>query len=330
MQGRRKAITQSNKNAAALCRTVHFEGYAMSLNIPVHFVQQFSSNIQLLLQQRGSKLRETVMTGSHVGKQASPVNQIAAVAANRVTTRFGEMPRTDAAMDRRWVFPVDYDIAQLIDTFDKLRLLADPASDYVTNAQFALGRAMDDEIVAAYFGTAQTGETGATATTFGTALTTAGGQNVSVSIGGTTSNMNVAKLREAKRRLMANEVDLDSEAITAVITATEHDALLNEAQVVSTDFNSKPVMVDGRVMQFLGINFKHCERLTTGTDDVAGTSRAIPVYAKSGMYLGVWADIATSVDVRADLQSRPWQAYATMTCGATRIEERRVVRVWCR
>jgi len=302
----------------------------MSLNIPVHFVQQYSSNIALLLQQRGSKLRDTVTVGSHIGKAASPINQIGAIAANRVTTRFGQMPRVDAPMDSRWVYPVDYDLPQLIDSFDKLRLLADPSSDYVVNANYAMGRAMDDEIVAAYFGTSQTGATGATATAFGTALTTAGGQNVSVGIGGTASNLNVAKLREAKRRLMANEVDLDSEAVTAVITATEHDALLNEAQVVSTDFNSKPVLVDGRVMQFLGINFKHCERLTTGTDDAAGTSRAIPVYTKTGMYLGIWNDIETSVDTRPDLQGTPWQAYCKGTFGATRIEEKRVVRVWCR
>ena len=68
----------------------------MSINVPDHFVQEYSTNINLLLQQNGSKLSGTVMTGSHTGKQASPVDQVGAVEANRVTTRFAPMGRRGA------------------------------------------------------------------------------------------------------------------------------------------------------------------------------------------------------------------------------------------
>lgn len=296
----------------------------MSVNIPTHYVQQYATNVALLLQQRGSKLRNSVTTGSYVGKQASPVDQIGAISASKVSSRFAPMGRVDAPTDRRWVFPNDYDLPQLIDKFDKLRLLTDPESAYVQNAVFAMGRAMDDEIVAAFFGTAKTGESGGTDTTF------PGGQSVNVGTGGATSNLNVAKLRAAKRILMANEVDIDSDPIYCVITASQHDALLNEIQVVSTDYNSTPVLVNGKVQSFLGINFIHCERLQTGTDDAAGTSRAVPIYAKSGMHMGMWNDLTTDVDIRKDLQGLPWQAYVYGTFGATRLEEKKVVRVWCR
>ncbi len=297
----------------------------MSVNIPTHFVQQYSANIQLLLQQKGSKLRGSVMSGSHVGKQASPVDQIGAIAATRVTSRFAAMGRVDAPTDRRWVFPQDYDLPQLIDSFDKLRLLTDPASSYVQNSTYAMGRAMDDEIIAAFFADAKTGETGSTTTSFATST-----QTVGVSTGGTTSNLNVAKLRAGKKILMANEVDLDNDPIYCIISADEHDSLLNEIQVVSTDFNTKPVLVDGKVTQFLGINFIHCERLQTGTDDASGTSTMVPMYARSGMYLGMWDDISTDISQRKDLQGLPWQAYAYGTFGATRLEEKKVVRIWCR
>ena len=40
----------------------------MSQQIPTHFVTQYTTNVQLLLQQRGSKLRNAVMTSSHTGK----------------------------------------------------------------------------------------------------------------------------------------------------------------------------------------------------------------------------------------------------------------------
>jgi hypothetical protein len=54
--------------------------------------------------------------------------------------------------------PVDFDLPQLIDKFDKLRLLTDPESQYVTNAMYALGRKIDTTIIAAMFGTAKTGK----------------------------------------------------------------------------------------------------------------------------------------------------------------------------
>jgi len=297
----------------------------MSVNLPGHYVVQYANNIQLLLQQKGSKLRNLVMTGSYVGKQASPVDQIGSISAQKVASRFAPMGRVDAPVDRRWVFPNDYDLPQLIDQFDKLRLLLDPSSSYVQNAMYAMGRAMDDEIIDAFFADAKTGETGATTTSFATAT-----QTVGVSTGGTTSSLNVAKLRAAKRILMANEVDLDSDPITCIITAKEHDALLNEIQITSMDFNSKPVLVDGKVQQFLGINFVHCERLKTGIDDASGTSNMIPLFAKSGMHLGMWNDVTTDISQRKDLQGLPWQAYAYGTFGATRVEEKKIVRVWCR
>lgn len=289
----------------------------MSANIPTHFVQQYASNIALLLQQRGSKLRQYVQTGSHVGKQASVVDQIGAVEMTSIVsgTRFQAMGRTDATMDRRWVFPSDFDLPQLIDSFDKLRLLQDPASAYVQNAVFAAGRKMDDLIIDAAFGTAKTGEAGATNTAF------PAGQIVSAVTGGLT----VSKLREAKKILMANEVDLESDPITAIVTAKQHDDLLAEAQVISTDFNDKPVLVEGKITRFLGINIVHSERLDVDGD----LKRMIPVFAKSGMYLGLWNDITTDVSQRKDLQGLPWQAYVYMTAGATRLEEKKVVQIKC-
>jgi hypothetical protein len=304
----------------------------MSINLPNLYVQQFATNVQLLLQQKGSMLREAVSVGSYVGKQASPVDQIGSINMQPVTSRFAPMGRVDAATDRRWVFPSDFDLPQLIDQFDKLRMLVDPASSYVQNAANAAGRQMDDLIIAAFHGTAQTGETGATATVFGTNVTTAStpGNNVSVIRGSAAaSGLTVAKLREAKRRLLSNFVD-PSEQVYAVITSRQHDDLLAEAQVISTDFNDKPVLVDGRVTRFLGINFILCERLLTGTDDQSGTSRAIPVFVKSGVHLGLWNDITTDITQRKDLQGLPWQAYVYMTAGATRLEENKVVRVWAR
>lgn len=294
----------------------------MSVNLPSLFVQQFATNVQLLLQQKGSKLRQSVMSGSHVGKQASPVDQIGSINMQPVTGRFQAMGRVDATVDRRWVFPTDYDLPQLIDSFDKLRMLIDPTSSYVQNAVYAAGRQLDSLIIAAAAGTAKTGETATTSTTLPS------GQSIAVNFGASASTgLTVAKLREAKRILMAANLDLDDpmNELYCVVKAKQHDNLLAEAQVISTDFNDKPVLVEGKITRFLGVNFIHSELVTAN-----GSSQdLVPLYAKSGMYLGTWNDISTDISQRKDLQALPWQAYVYLTAGSTRLEEKRVTQIIC-
>lgn len=287
------------------------------------YVEQFSTNVNTLVQQKGSRLRGAVMTGAHVGNQASPVDQVAPVAASKVTSRFAPMGRVDASLDRRWVFPVDYDLPQLVDSFDKLRLIVDPESTFVTNAVYAMGRAMDDEILAAFTGAAKTGVNGATTTNILTANT------VGVNTGGTNSAINVPKLRAGKKLLMSYDVDPEEE-IYCALSATDHDALLNEIQIISSDFNGGdvPVLKNGKVTRFLGVNFIHTERVISGTDDQSGTSRSLPMWAKSGHYMGVWQDITANVSQRHDLQGEPWQVYVKGTFGASRIEEKKIIRIW--
>jgi hypothetical protein len=295
--------------------------------IPTFQVEQFSTNIQMLLQQKDSRFSGAVTVGSYIGKQASPVDQVGAVEMLPVTSRFAPMGRVDAATDRRWVFPSDFELPQLVDSFDQLRLIVDPKSTLVQSAVAAANRKKDAILYSAFFSTAKTGEQGGTSTILPTSTTT---NVVSVDVGGTASNLNVAKLRKAKKFLMAAQVDLDTDPIYCAITSNEHDSLLNEIQVTSLDYNTRPVLVDGKIQSFLGINFIHYESATTGTDDQSGTSTQIPVWAKSGMHLALWNDVQSNVTQRNDLQGEPWQVYTKMTLGATRLEEKKVIKIWCR
>ena len=49
----------------------------------------------------------------------------------------------------------EYEWADLIDTADKVKMLADPTSQYAQTAAFAIGRSMDDVIITAATGTAK-------------------------------------------------------------------------------------------------------------------------------------------------------------------------------
>jgi len=292
----------------------------MSANIPNHYAQEFATNIDLLLQQKGSKLRGLVTSDTYIGEQASPVDQFGAVEMQDVVGRFQAMGRVDASTDRRWVLPQDSDLPQLLDSFDKLRLLTDPESKYVQNAVFAAGRKIDDVIIEALFGTAKTGKSGSTSTTLPAS------QLIDVQYGASGDvGLTVAKLRQARKILKAAEVDMDMDVITCIVTAEQEDNLLAEAQVISLDYNEKPVLVDGKLNRFLGMNFVHCERLAVN----AQSERRVPVFAKSGTHLGIWNDITTDISQRKDLTGLPFQAYVYMTVGATRLEEKKMIEIQC-
>lgn len=305
----------------------------MAAQITTWYVQQYAKVITELVQQRTSRLRRWVTEDRYIGKAASPVEQIGQIAMQPVTGRYAPMQRVDAPTNRRWVYPSDYDLPQLFDNFDKLRLLVDPKGKYVKIAHNAANRQMDDLIIAALGGTAQTGETGATATSL------PAGNVVGVQQGGTSpTGLTVAKLRQAKMTLEQNEAYSDEEGdpgdpntgLVCVAGARQLDNLLAEAQVISRDFNSTPVLEEGRIKRFLGITFVRSERLLTGTDDQSGTSTKVFVWQRDGMHLGLWNDIATDIAQRKDLQGLPWQAYVYMTAGSTRLEEARVIQVWAR
>jgi hypothetical protein len=273
----------------------------------------YKSTVEALLQQRGSKFRGAVMEDSYQGKSGAAVNQIGAVTAQLRTTRHADTPLIETPHDKRWVYPSDYEWADLIDDADKLRIIADPTSPYAINGAMALGRAMDDLIVTAATGTSKTGEDGTTSTAF------PAGQTASTTSGGLT----VAKLREAMQLLIAAEVDVDNEPLFCAIGAQQHDDLLGETQAISLDFTNKPVLVDGRIKAFMGFNFIDSQRLA-----LSGTDRTVVCWAKSGLHLGIWNDIDVQISDRAD-KSYSTQVYVKGTFGATRVEEEKVVAITC-
>lgn len=289
----------------------------MSINDINHAVKQFSTNVELLLQIKGGKFYDAVTHGSYVGEAASPVDQYGSIEMQPVTGRFGPMGRVDAATDRRWVFPTDWDLPQLIDTADKLRLIIDPQSKWVLNAVNAARRRQDKLILGAFYATAKTGTSGGTTTSY------TSGNTTTVSVGGTNSKINLAKIRAVRKAMEAGGVDFDDEEVYIGIPSADSDALLGEVQLISADFNGgAPVLKNGKVDEFMGFKFIRSELVET---ECAGTNKVtLPVWTKSGMHFGMWNDIKHTIDVRPDLQNRPMQLYTVMTAGATRIEETKV------
>lgn len=293
----------------------------MSINIPSHFGIEYAMKLELLLQQPGSFLRSRVETGTHQGKQASPVDQMGAVEGQVPAGRFAPIGRVDAPLARRWVFPTDTDLPQLLDKFDMLRLLNSGAylAKYQQNAANGLGRKIDDQIIAAALGTSVTGETGAGTEAFDTTnCSVAATFGASGSVG-----LTVAKLIEADRIFASFDVDLSKEEKTLVISPKQHANLKNQIEYISKDYGPARIDEQGNVQSFMGYTIIISNRLAFSS----GTVRADIAMLRSGMHLGLWNDIETDVDQRTDLSSKPWQVYSRMTVGATRLEQGRVVRI---
>lgn len=288
------------------------------------YTTQFTTNLELLLQQMGSLLRGSVNEGMHVGKMASPIQQVAPIKASAPAGRYAPLSPIGNQFVRRWVFPTERDATQLIDTFDELQTIVDPKSAYATNAAQAIGREIDDVIMAAMCGTAQIGQDAASLSseTFDTNKYQIADDYGAASPVGLT----VAKIIEVKRLFRHYHVNLDQEPITLVIGSKQESDLLQQEQVVSTEYNSRPVLVDGHVRSFLGCNIIVSERVPETT---AGATRGVLAFVRSGMYLGMWQDMTTNITPRVDLSSQPWQIYNKVMFGATRTQPGKVMRILC-
>ena len=288
------------------------------------YTTQFATALELLLQQMGSKLRGKVREGFHVGKMASPVNQVGAISLKAPAGRFVPKNRTDAEFVRRWVFPQEGEIDQLIDSFDELQTIVDPKSQYVENAGNAVGRAWDDAIILQSTATSTIGQDAGSLTT--EAFATATYQvSVSFGAGGTATGLSVAKLIEAKRIFEHFHNDLKADPLTLVIGSQQHADLLNQVQVVSTEFNDKPVLVEGMVTRFLGYDVVMSERLPFNVG--ATNQRGVLAFVKSGVYLGMWKDTTNRVSIRNDLSGEPWDLYTSVMYGATRLQLGKVIQI---
>ena len=282
----------------------------MSSQVTTAFVQQYSANIQMLSQQMGSLLRDKVRLESVVGKNAF-FDQVGSVTAQKRTSRHSDTPQIDTPHARRRVSLVDYEFADLIDDNDKVRMLIDPTSSYAQAAAFAMGRAMDDEIIAAATGTAFTGETGSTSTVLPTAqkITESG-----------TDGLTIAKLRNAKRILDLNSVD-PSIPRHIIVSPRQVDDLLGTTSVTSSDFNTVKALVQGEVNTFMGFNFIVSNRLS-----IASSKRLCIAYAQDGISLGVGKDVTARIDERSD-KGYATQVYYCASFGSTRMEEEKVVSI---
>ena len=288
----------------------------MSTQITTAFVEQYSSNVTMLAQQMGSKLRGAVDVESVRGKNAF-FDQIGATSASVRSTRHGATPQVTTPHSRRRVSLADYEWADLIDDLDKVRMLTDPTSNYAKAAAAAMNRSIDDVVIAALGGSADTGVAGGT----GVALPATSKFATTQQADGLT----IAKLLETKYFFDNGDIDPSIKRYFLCGPKQIQD-LLATTEVKSSDFNTVKALAQGDINSFLGFEFIMSTRLAN--DSTHSDDRLCFGFTQDAIKLALGADVKAKISERDD-KSYATQVYYSMALGATRMEESKVFQVPC-
>jgi len=214
----------------------------------------------------------------------------------------------------------DYEWADLVDKQDEIRMIIEPKSNYAMTAAWAMGRQMDTDILAATVGNAVAVDSSDS----GSNVALDSGDKVAYNFGGTAIGITLAKIRRAKKILDAEECPDFGRVLT--INAQMLEELLGVTEVVSADYNQVKALVNGELNTFLGFQFIRTE-LTPWVNESSDYRGAIAIQG-SGMGMAIGQDVVTRIDERAD-KSYSTQVYLSMSFGAVRVEEEKIVEIAC-
>lgn len=202
----------------------------------------------------------------------------------------------------------DYNAAEYSDIFSQAKVNFDERQELVQVVSNAMGRRQDQIILDALAASS-------------TSLTVAN------SIGGATTNLNVAKLREAKRLLDKGNVDPTDRHI--VIHANGLASLLSETAVTSSDFNSVKALVQGDINTFLGFQFHVLGDRSEGGLAIDGSlDRTCFAFHKSA--LGYAEGIGMRTEINYIPEKTSWLVNEVFSAGAITIDAGGIVQLTCR
>ena len=286
--------------------------------IDAALVKQFNANIEILSQQKGSRLRSAVRLKTGIVGETDYIDQIGKTKAVKRTTRHGDTPTVDTEYQRRKIDMVDYDWGDYLDKADQRKMLADPTSQYVINASFALGRSLDDEMITQAFATSYVGKEGGATVNFPTSTN-------QIALGA--SGLSLNKLMAAKEILDANDVDPEEPRYVTLGSKQIQD-LLKIDKFTSADFATVKALVAGARMPFAFMGFTFIPISNTLLDTDSNNYRRVICWAKNGLGLGIGQDITTdvSIDIKKNMATL---VQAHISCGASRLDEDKVVEILC-
>jgi len=279
----------------------------MAVSISNAFVTLFDSEVKQAYQgQRAlaGLTRERTVEGSTVkfpkiGKGTASIR----VPQTDVTPMSVTYSQVTATME-------DYVAAEYSDIFNQAKVNFQDRAELVQVVSGAIGRRMDQVVI--------------------DALVAASGTNtVANSVGGSNTNLNVAKLRAAKKAMDAKNVPAEGRCIIA--HANNMDALLAETEVTSSDFNSVKALVTGQVADntFLGFRFIQLGDRDEGGLAIDGSNdRIVYAFHKDAMGLGIGMGQQSRVDYIPEKTS--FLVASMFSAGSVAIDPDGITKITCR
>ena len=202
----------------------------------------------------------------------------------------------------------DWNAAEYSDIFSQAKVNFDERQELVQVVATAMGRRQDQMILDALAASS-------------TALT------VGNDIGDTDSNLNVAKLREAKRLMDKNNVPMDNRHI--VIHANGLSSLLSETSVTSSDFNTVKALVQGDINTCLGFQFHVLGDRSEGGLAIDGSNdRTCFAFHRDSLGYGEGIGMRTEINYIPEKTS--WLVNEVFSAGAIAIDAEGIVSITCR
>jgi hypothetical protein len=197
----------------------------------------------------------------------------------------------------------DYIAAEYSDIFHQAKVNFDERRELVKVVGDAIGRRMDQLVIDAL-------NSASSPSTVGT------------DIGGTGTNMNLAKLLAAKKALDTNNVPAEGRCI--VIHANGLSSLLDEQELTSSDFASVKALVRGEIDTFLGFKF-----VTLGDRDEGGlplpSTRTSFAFHRDAVGLGV--SMAQKTEINYVPEKTSFLVSSMFSAGAVSIDDEGIVKI---
>lgn len=317
----------------------------LSTGIPAWFVDQFTSGLYHVCQQKDSKFGSAVRTEPVLNAEDKAFDMMGSLSLVEKTGRNPQTPTTDVTTGRRWITTTPYHNAWLYDKDDDLQMILDPTSDIQTAFVRAVNRKKDDIILAAFDATVQSGRRyGDSTITWASALGTTKYTNTS---GGRTipwdcaegncaagdTGMTVEKIELIKEYFALNDADDETTPLWCAINPRQATQLFGQMEYTNSDYTEGRPLATGRIMKnWHGVNWIISNKIVSGTsNDVDADSDVYrcPAWLQDGIILGIADAISTKISDRPDL-SHAQQVYVHMNMGAMRMDEDRVLFIECK
>lgn len=277
------------------------------------YIQTFERNVRFLAQQKGSKLRQFCQLRGETSKQHN-WERVGKLTATTKAGRAVATPVNDTPWSRRADAQVTKHAGDVVEPEDMAQALVDPISGITTTLGYALGRAIDDLIIAACTGTVADGNGGTV--TFNNGGTPAGTQVV----GDGTGTITVDFIAQVTQLFMTNDIDPETTKVAIVGPVQVRQLIAIEKATSGLYVNSKALSENGMVKNWMGYTWMYSNRLTV---PAAGQLGCL-FFSENAMGLHVTKDIWTRVQEDPSV-SFAWRTYGAFTAGAARIEDEHMV-----